>query len=296
MKNNLIGIDLGGTKIEIVILDTNKEIEFRERLPTESKRGPSHIINQILSLYKKAASFIDNAPHTIGVGTPGSLSPKTKLLRNSNTLCLNGLPLQELIEQALQKKIILENDANCFALAEANMGAGQNYDLVFGVIMGTGCGGGFVINNNLRVGPQQIAGEWGHSVINSDGPPSYCGNNGCVETYISGGGLENILKSHGILSLTAKDFLNKKQHTNDEKFILKNFYSNFGIALANIINIIDPDIVILGGGLSNHDGLYDIGIQETYNRVFHESPSTPIVKNKLGDSAGVIGAALIGDI
>ena len=296
MKNNLIGIDLGGTKIEIVILDTNKEIQFRERVPTESKKGPSHIINQILVLYKKAAAFINNAPHTIGVGSPGSLSPKTKLLRNSNTLCLNGLPLQQLIEQALQKKIILENDANCFALAEANMGAGQNYDLVFGVIMGTGCGGGFVINNNLRVGPQQIAGEWGHSVINSDGPPSYCGNNGCVETYISGGGLENILKSHGILSLTAKDFLNKKQHTNDEKFILKNFYSNFGIALANIINIIDPDIVILGGGLSNHDGLYDIGIQETYNRVFHESPSTPIVKNKLGDSAGVIGAALIGDI
>ena len=296
MKNNLIGIDLGGTKIEIVILDTNKEIQFRERVPTESKKGPSHIINQILVLYKKAVSFINNAPHTIGVGSPGSLSPKTKLLRNSNTLCLNGLPLQELIEQALQKKIILENDANCFALAEANMGAGKNHDLVFGVIMGTGCGGGFVINNNLRVGPQQIAGEWGHSVINSDGPPSYCGNNGCVETYISGGGLENILKSHGILSLTAKDFLNKKQHTDDEKFILKNFYSNFGIALANIINIIDPDIVILGGGLSNHDGLYDIGIQETYNRVFHESPSTPIVKNKLGDSAGVIGAALIGDI
>ena len=296
MKNNLIGIDLGGTKIEIVILDTNKEIQFRERIPTESEKGPSHIINQILILYKKAILFINNAPHTIGVGSPGSLSPKTKLLRNSNTLCLNGLPLQQLIEKALQKKIILENDANCFALAEANMGAGQNYDLVFGVIMGTGCGGGFVINNNLRVGPQQIAGEWGHSVINSDGPPSYCGNNGCVETYISGGGLENILKSHGILSLTAKDFLNKKQHTDDEKFILKNFYSNFGIALANIINIIDPDIVILGGGLSNHDGLYDIGIQETYNRVFHESPSTPIVKNKLGDSAGVIGAALIGDI
>ena len=296
MKNNLIGIDLGGTKIEIVILDVNKEIQFRERLPTESEKGPSHIINQILTLYKKAVSFINHAPHTIGVGSPGSLSPKTKLLRNSNTLCLNGLPLQKLIEEALQKKIMLENDANCFALAEANMGAGQNYDLVFGVIMGTGCGGGFVINNNLRVGPQQIAGEWGHSVINSDGPPSYCGNNGCVETYISGGGLENILKSHGILSLTAKDFLNKKQHTDDEKFILKNFYSNFGIALANIINIIDPDIVILGGGLSNHDGLYDIGIQETYNRVFHESPSTPIVKNKLGDSAGVIGAALIGDI
>ena len=296
MKNNLIGIDLGGTKIEIVILDVNKEIQFRERLPTESVKGPSHIINQILVLYKKAVSFIDNSPHTIGVGSPGSLSPKTKLLRNSNTLCLNGLPLQQLIEEALQKKIMLENDANCFALAEANFGAGKNHDLVFGVIMGTGCGGGFVINHNLRVGPQQIAGEWGHSVINSDGPPSYCGNNGCVETYISGGGLENILKSHGILSLTAKDFLNKKQHTDDEKFILKNFYSNFGIALANIINIIDPDVVILGGGLSNHDGLYDIGIRETYNRVFHESPSTPIVKNKLGDSAGVIGAALIGDV
>ena len=156
MKNNLIGIDLGGTKIEIVILDVNKEIQFRERLPTESEKGPSHIINQILVLYKKALSFINRGPHTIGVGSPGSLSPKTKLLRNSNTLCLNGLPLQKLIEEALQKEIMLENDANCFALAEANMGAGQNHDLVFGVIMGTGCGGGFVINNNLRVGPQQI--------------------------------------------------------------------------------------------------------------------------------------------
>tara|TARA_B100000035_G_scaffold315457_1_gene336434 strand:+ start:2292 stop:3182 length:891 start_codon:yes stop_codon:yes gene_type:complete len=296
MKNYLIGIDLGGTKIEIVVLDTNKEIQFRERLPTESRKGPSHIINQIKALYKNAVAFINNAPHTIGVGSPGSLSAKTGLLRNSNTLCLNELPLQKLIEEALQKKIVLENDANCFALAEANFGAGKNHNLVFGVIMGTGCGGGFVINNNLRVGPQQISGEWGHSVINSEGPPSYCGNKGCVEAYISGGGLENILKSHGLLSLTAKDFLNKKIYTDDEKFILKDFYSNFGIALANIINIIDPDIVVLGGGLSNHEALYDIGIQETYNRVFHESPSTPIVKNKLGDSAGVIGAAIIGDI
>lgn len=296
MKNNLIGIDLGGTKIEIVILDTNKEIQFRERLATESEKGPSHIINQILTLYKKAVSFINNGSHTIGVGSPGSLSPKTKLLRNSNTLCLNGLPLQKLIEEALQKKIMLENDANCFALAEANMGAGKNHDLVFGIIMGTGCGGGFVFNNSLRIGPQQISGEWGHSVININGPQCYCGKNGCVETYISGGGLEYILKSHNLISLTAKDFLNKKNHTKDEKYILKNFYSNFGLALANIINIIDPDIIILGGGLSNHEALYDIGKQETYNKVFNESPSTPIVKNKLGDSAGVIGAALIGDI
>ena len=295
MNNNLIGIDLGGTKIEIVILDVNKKIQFRERVPTESDKGPSHIIKQILLLYRKAVSFINNAPHTIGVGSPGSLSPRTKILRNSNTLCLNGLPLQQLIEEALQKKIVLENDANCFALAEANMGAGQNHNLVFGVIMGTGCGGGFVINNNLRVGPQQIAGEWGHSVINAKGPSCYCGKNGCVETYISGGGLENILISHN-LSLTADEFLNKKSYNNTERLILENFYRHFGLALANIINIIDPDIIVLGGGLSNHKGLYDIGIQETYNRVFHESPSTPIVKNKLGDSAGVIGAALIGDI
>ena len=295
MKNNLIGIDLGGTKIEIVILDENKEIQFRERIPTESANGSSYIINQIVILYKKAVSFINNAPHTIGVGTPGSLATETKLLRNSNTLCLNGLPLKKLIEEALQKKIIIENDANCFALAEASIGAAKNQDLVFGVIMGTGCGGGFVFNKKLRIGPQQIAGEWGHSVINKKGPACYCGKNGCVETYISGSGLENILISHNLF-LTANDFLNKKSYNDTERFILENFYSNFGLALANIINIIDPDIIVLGGGLSNHKGLYDIGIQETYNRVLHESPSTPIVKNKLGDSAGVIGAALIGDI
>ena len=295
MKNNCIGIDLGGTKIEIVILDENKEIHFRERIPTESASGSSHIINQIVALYKKAVLFINNAPHTIGIGTPGSLATETKLLRNSNTLCLNGLPLKKLIEEALQKKIILENDANCFALAEASIGAAKNQDLVFGVIMGTGCGGGFIFNKKLRIGPQQIAGEWGHSVINTKGPSCYCGKNGCVETYISGGGLENILISHN-LSLTADEFLNKKSYNNTERLILENFYRHFGLALANIINMIDPDIIVLGGGLSNHEGLYDIGIQETYNRVFHESPSTPIVKNKLGDSAGVIGAALIGDI
>ena len=294
MKNYLIGIDLGGTKIEIAVLDKNQIVQFRERIATESKKGPKHIINQIMILYKKAKDYIGNCPHTIGLGSPGSLSKKEKILRNSNTLCLNGLPLQHLIEEALQQKIILENDANCFALAEATLGVGKNHQLVFGVIMGTGCGGGFVINTNIRIGPQQIAGEWGHSVINTNGPSCYCGKNGCVETYISGGGLENILKSHNLSLLTANDFLNKKNYSDDEKLILENFYSNFGLAMANIINIIDPDIIVLGGGLSNHEPLYDIGIRQTYNKVFHDHPSTPIVKNSLGDSAGVIGAALIG--
>lgn len=294
MTNYRIGIDLGGTKIEIAIIDQNNVILFRERIATESQKGSDHIINQIIKLYKEATDFINNQPHEVGVGSPGSLSKENQLLRNSNTVCLNGLPIKDLIEEGLQQPITLVNDANCFAFAEAIFGAGKNYDVVFGVIMGTGCGGGFVFNNHLREGPQMLSGEWGHTVINKDGPECYCGKQGCVETYISGSGLENILKANNILSYTAENFLNKKSFNDDEAQILKDFYGNFGLALANIINTIDPDIIVLGGGLSNHTPLYDIGIKETYNKVFHEAPSTPIVKHRLGDSAGVIGAALIG--
>ena len=292
-KKYHIGIDLGGTKTEIAILDANLNLIYKKRLLTGSANGPEYIVSQIGLLNEDAKALIGAASHSVGVGTPGSLSVDKGLLRNSNTLCLNGLPLKKLIEDKIQHEIYVENDANCFALAEAIMGSGKGHQLVFGVIMGTGCGGGFVINQSLRIGPQKIAGEWGHSVLHSNGLKCYCGKDGCIEMYLSGGGLEKILRNNNVLNTTAEQFLNRKRCGAKERVILNNFYADFGLALGNVINIIDPDIVVLGGGLSNHQGLYDIGKKLAYNKIFHEHPTTPIVRNILGDSSGVIGAALL---
>ncbi|MDB4138015.1 ROK family protein [Methylophilaceae bacterium] len=289
-----IGIDLGGTKIESAVLDSDNNILFRERIATQSHLGSEHILNQINIIYNMATDSIKNQPHTLGIGTPGSISKDTQLLKNSNTLCLNGLPLKINIEKKLNKKLSIENDANCFTLAEATLGAGKEYSCVFGVIMGTGCGGGFVFNKKLRTGPQYIAGEWGHSTIDLDGPNCYCKKNGCIETYISGSGLEKIISNELNTEISSYDFLNKDKFNIKEQQILNDFYRYFGLALSNVINIIDPDIVIVGGGLSNHNGLYENGKREIYKNIFSNVPTTPIIKNKLGDSAGVIGAAIIG--
>ena len=289
-----IGIDLGGTKIEVAVLDSQDNIIFRERLLTEAHLGSDHIFNQIHTLYGKALISIQNKTHTLGLGTPGSISKNTHLLKNSNTLCLNRLPLQALLEDKLVHDIIIENDANCFALAEALMGAGKGYPSVFGIIMGTGCGGGIVFDGKIRQGPQNIAGEWGHMVIDPQGEPCYCGANGCVESFISGGGLEKRIKNKTGIIISAVDFFNPLLKDESLRNIKQDFYARFGQALANLINILDPDIVILGGGLSNEESLYKEGVSEVYARIFNDVPSTPIVKNKLGDSAGVIGAALIG--
>ena len=293
-SNYHIGIDLGGTKIEVAVLDSQEKILFRERLLTEAHLGSEHIFNQIHLLYTKAVVSIQNKTHTLGLGTPGSISKKTHLLKNSNTLCLNGLPLQSLLEDKLVHDIVIENDANCFALAEALMGAGKGYPSVFGVIMGTGCGGGIVFDGKIRQGPQNIAGEWGHMVIDPQGSPCYCGANGCVESFISGGGLERRIQDKTGSTLSAIDFFNTPLKDGPLKKIKQDFYARFGQALANLINILDPDIVILGGGLSNEQSLYKEGVDEVYARIFNDVPTTPIVKNMLGDSAGVIGAALIG--
>lgn len=201
-----IGIDLGGTKIEVAVLDSQDKILFRERLLTEAHLGSAHIFNQIHALYTKALVSIQNKTHSLGLGTPGSISKKTHLLKNSNTLCLNSLPLQSLLEDKLVHDILIENDANCFALAESIMGAGKGYPSVFGVIMGTGCGGGIVFDGKIRQGPQNIAGEWGHMVIDPQGYPCYCGANGCVESFISGGGLEKRIQDKTGKKLSAWRF------------------------------------------------------------------------------------------
>ncbi len=185
-----IGIDLGGTKIEGIVLDAKGKELYRKRVATQQEKGYTHILNRIKGLYDELAAGIQGAPHTFGIGTPGAVSPRTGFLKNSNTLCLNGQPLKPELERILGRKVEMQNDANCFAMAEALYGAGKGRKLVFGVIMGTGCGGGIVHKGEVITGPQGIAGEWGHMSIAPDGPLCYCGQRGCVETYISGGGLE----------------------------------------------------------------------------------------------------------
>src|SRR4051812_48898319 len=183
-----IGIDLGGTKTEGIVLDESGKELFRKRVATDRDNGYRHILDRIKSLHDDLSGKISGAAHTFGIGTPGAISPRTGLLKNSNTVCLNGQPIKADLERLLGRKIEIQNDANCFALAEALHGAGKGKKLVFGVIMGTGCGGGIVYKGEVITGPQSIAGEWGHMSINPNGPICYCGQRGCVESYISGGG------------------------------------------------------------------------------------------------------------
>lgn len=290
-----IGIDLGGTKIEGIILDENGAELFRKRIETEQEHGYAHILNRIKSLHTDLAANINGSDHTIGIGTPGAISRRTGLLKNSNTVCLNGQPLKNDLESLLGRKLEIQNDANCFAMAEALYGAGKGKNLVFGVIMGTGCGGGIVYKGEVITGPQAIAGEWGHMSINSAGPPCYCGQRGCVETYISGGGAEaryaeQFGKKRSFVEIEQAYYRGEDQATE----FMKIFFRNFGRSLANLIDILDPDVVVLGGGVSNFKALYTEGIAEVAKHVFSDSLETPVVINQLGDSAGVIGAALIG--
>ncbi len=269
-----IGIDLGGTKIEGIVLDGQGKELFRKRVDTEREKGYAHILGRLKAVHDELAANISGAPHTFGIGTPGVVSPRTGLLKNSNTVCMNGQPVKADLEKLLGRRIEVQNDANCFAMAEALLGAGRGRKLVFGVIMGTGCGGGIVHNGEILAGAQGIAGEWGHMSINPDGPLCYCGHRGCVETYISGGGLQNLYAGQFGVKRSfreiEKDFLAGDP---DAAAFMKIFFKNFGRATANLIDVLDPDVVVLGGGVSME---------------------TPIVKHQIGDSAGVIGAALIG--
>jgi len=290
-----IGIDLGGTKIEGIVLNAQGKELFRRRLETQQEKGYDHILNRVKGLHDELAARFQNQAHTFGIGTPGAISPRTGLLKNSNTVCLNGQPLKADLERVLGRRIEIQNDANCFALAEALHGAGRGKKLVFGVIMGTGCGGGIVYKGEVISGPQAVAGEWGHTSINPDGPLCYCGQRGCVETFISGGGLEARYAEQFGAKRPFKEIV-QDYRTGDAKTVefMKVFFRNFGRALANLIDVLDPDVIVLGGGVSNFDALYTEGVAEVAHQVFSDSLETPIVKNQLGDSAGVIGAALIG--
>jgi len=307
-----LGIDLGGTKIEGAVLDPTGAIVARERIPTERERGYGHIVERVALLVEKLAPLAPGI-REVGIGTPGSVSRRDGTLKNSNTTCLNGRPLHADLESRLGLRVRLENDANCFALAEALAGSGRGHDVVFGVILGTGVGGGIVLHGSLWPGPQHVAGEWGHHALDPEGPPCYCGQRGCVETFLSGPALESAYRDALALTFAprgADDAAGGAGAGNDTpsaiaiaaraaagdpvaRRVLDDYLARFGRALANVIAILDPSVIVLGGGLSNLDELYDRGRDAVARCVFNDELTTPIVKHTLGDSAGVVGAALL---
>jgi len=294
---NRLGIDLGGTKIEGILLDEFGNTLERKRVPTNRINGYKYIVDEIVALIKELQK-LSKTDSTIGICTPGAISPNTGFIKNSNTVCLIDKPFKEDIESGLKCEINMENDANCFAIAEAKLGIAKEYDVVFGVIIGTGVGGGIVINRKVHKGRMAIAGEWGHHTLFPNGNPCYCGRKGCVETYISGPSLE---KRWTELTNETKSLQNiiavaERLSTDVKKVYLQwkqELIINFGLALANVIDILDPDVIVLGGGVSNIPFLYDEGIKSVYHNVFSNEVDTPILKNELGDSAGVFGAAYL---
>ena len=286
-----IGIDLGGTKIEGILLDEKYNTIQSKRVETHQENGYDSIVKSIISLVNELKEKTSEEI-TVGMCTPGVTNANSGLIKNSNTQCLIGMPLKNDIENILGYEIAMENDANCFALSESVLGSAKGYDVVFGVIMGTGVGGGIVINETLHKGRTNIAGEWGHHTLHPNGNECYCGKQGCVETYISGPALEKRwLEINGKkepLQSIVQDLSDKKAKQWKEEFL-----ENFGISLANVIDILDPNIIVLGGGVSNIPFLYDEGKEAVYDKVFSDSVDTPILKNSLGDSAGVFGACMI---
>ncbi|HYA37972.1 MAG TPA: ROK family protein [Candidatus Methylomirabilis sp.] len=287
-----IGIDLGGTKTEGIVMDDAGNILARERLPTPQADGYEAILRNIralvLDLEEKAGQ-----PCRVGIGTPGAISARTGCLKNSNTVCLNGKPIKTDLERILSRPVRLANDANCFALSEALDGAGKDHGVVFGAILGTGVGGGIVFHGKLHEGPQHIAGEWGHNVLDADGPPCYCGKRGCVETFLSGPGLARDFvahggnPAHGALTIAAR----AAEGDVRAEAAMQRYLDRFGRALSVVVNILDPDAVVLGGGVSNIARLYTEGRACIERYVFNDELRTKILPHVHGDSSGVRGAA-----
>ena len=291
-----IGIDLGGTKTEGILIDTSGKELNRERIKTEKNYDGT--INGILSIIKNfEISF--GVVESIGIGMPGAISADTALIKNANSIWLNGKPLKKDLEKILNRKINLENDANCFALSEAVDGGGKDFKVVFGVIIGTGTGGGIVIDHKVLQGRNNIGGEWGHVTLpnRSDDEKKYvkdcyCGKNGCMETYVSGPGFASTFNlrfnkdydSHKIL-----EGLNENDP--DCLFALRQYTDHLARGLSLVCNILDPDVIVLGGGMSNIDFIYENIDDALKKYVFTDTLHTKVVKNVHGDSSGVRGAA-----
>jgi len=300
-EGSLWGIDLGGTKIEGVILKSveDPQVLFRDRLPTEADQGYEHILDQAKKVVDMMERTVGYKPDRIGFSTPGVLDPKLGTMKNCNTVAMNGRRMKDDLERMLGVQVEMANDADCFALAEARYGVVKEQfpdaRIVFGVIMGTGVGGGIVVDGRAIIGLQGIAGEWGHNFLDDSGGPCYCGKSGCVENVISGPALEKYYFKETGNKKPLKDIValaESKVDPTAQKTMLR-LIEFFGKGLSVIINILDPDVIVIGGGVGNIDLLYDRGLDSIRKYVFNNRLDTPIVKPSLGDSAGVIGAAFL---
>ncbi len=291
-----IGVDLGGTKIEAIALgDEGREL-FRRRIPTPSgdyEPTLRAIADLIFSIEEKFGQR-----GSVGIGTPGAISPRTGLIKNSNSVVLNGRPLDRDLAAMLGRPVRIENDANCFALSEAVDGAGLDASVVFGVIIGTGVGAGIVVDKRIISGRNRIAGEWGHNPLpwpraeELPGPPCYCGKSGCIETFLSGPGLAREFRIRTGSDLSANEISSAADvGDNDAVAVMETYEDRLARGLAHVINIVDPDMIVLGGGLSNIERLYRNVLALIQRYVFSDGVETPVVRATHGDSSGVRGAA-----
>lgn len=291
---------MGGTKIEGVILrdKDDPEVLTRLRVPTEKEGGYEHIIGQIGKLVDLMHRESGLQPGIIGMGHPGALDPQTQTMKNSNTTVVNGMPFKRDLEAALGIPFVLANDANCFAVAEANMGAVKTHmpdaRIVFGVIMGTGVGGGIVIDGKVWNGRQGIGGEWGHSYLDDSGGVCYCGKTGCVETLLCGPATERYYAGINGVRRPLPEIV-QRYDAGDPAAVetLDRLMHFFGKGMSNVINILDPDVIVLGGGVGNMNLLYSAGVEKVKKFVFNLRLDTVFLRPELGDSAGVFGAAYL---
>jgi len=295
------GIDLGGTKTEIAVLDDDGVVTARFRTPTPSSDYHS-IISTVVHLVDEAAGRV-GPPRSIGVGHPGAISPVTGLIKNSNTTVLNGRPLALDLAAALRQPVALANDADCLALSEAQDGAGSGYDIVFGVILGTGVGGGIVVRRTLVRGPNAITGEWGHNPLPAQdeherpGPACYCGRNGCIETFLSGRGLARTYRDLANEEVPATTVA-QRAAAGEMKAVqtVEMYCRRLAKALAAVINLLDPHVIVLGGGVSNIESVYELVPELWGDHVLSDTVETKLVAAAHGDSSGVRGAAWLTEV
>ncbi len=291
-----IGIDLGGTKIEGIAIDDEGNERQRLRVPTP--RGDYFAILQAIASLVDAIESAQGRRGTVGVGIPGAISPATGLVKNANSVELIGHPLDQDLSRRLGREVRVANDANCFALSEAVDGAAAGASIVFGVILGTGVGGGVVVNGRVLAGAHAIAGEWGHNPLpwpsdeERPGPACYCGRSGCTETFLAGPSLARDHREHGGQDLTTAQIAAQAQAGESQALAtMARYEDRMARALAVVINVLDPDVVVLGGGVSNVARLYREVPLLLPKYVFSDKVTTPIAKAKHGDSSGVRGAA-----
>ena len=293
MSHHRIGIDLGGTKIEIVVIGPDGPEIFRHRIVTPL--GYQDTLAAIAGLVTRSEQRL-GVTATVGIGIPGVVSPATGLVKNANSIALNGHRFDHDISAALQREVRVENDANCFALSEATDGAGAGFGVVFGVILGTGCGGGIIMHGKVHGGPHRVAGEWGHTPlpwptgVEIPGPLCWCGKHGCLEAYIAGPSLARDCDGPGAHDASP---LPARAAAGDTAAItsLDRHADRLARGLAMVINLLDPDAIVLGGGLSNMQHLYTELPKRIPGYAFSDTIATPVLRNAHGDASGVRGAA-----